>query len=210
MVKWWNGVTKNAFTLVWCYGETNMVQWVQRIHTSSHGEMVNTQRWNGEMMKNGTTKNTFISVWRNCETNVVQWRQRIRTSSHGKMVIHSRRRYHLFAKNGEMLKQLYSPSSDVSLTPPLRRRGSIPLLDTIGRCIRCICIGCLQTVPCWSFKYLMGRSDTLRCRTPPPDFDRSISPGPSFRHRQHWGGLPLFSNLLVLTIAQCYRTGDII
>ena len=27
MLKWCNGVTKYAFALVWCYGETNMLQW---------------------------------------------------------------------------------------------------------------------------------------------------------------------------------------
>ena len=35
MAKWCNGVSKYAFTLVWYFGETNMVQWC-REYTQVH------------------------------------------------------------------------------------------------------------------------------------------------------------------------------
>ena len=124
MVKWCNGVTKYAFTLVWCYGETNILQWC-REYTNVH--MV---KWWNTSMKWCNNKDLHIIMvkWCNKSGEIVLI---IQTSSHGKMVKQTSR---------DTLSAKWQNGETVILTfiiplfcAPLRRWGQSPLLDSI-RC----------------------------------------------------------------------------
>ena len=133
MVKWCNIVTKCAFTLVWCYGEMNMVKWCIE-YTQTH--MV---KWWNTVVKlwNGVTINTFISSWWNVVTNMVRLCT-VYTISHGEKVKHSSGDI-LTTKflNGETVIFM-SVSPIFHPPPPPRQWGPIRLIESIGFCICCL------------------------------------------------------------------------
>ena len=126
MAKLYNGVSKYAFTLVWCYGETNMVQWC-REYTQVH-----MLKWWNTVMKwcNNKDLHLIMVKWCNGYGEMVQ---RIHTSSHGEMVKHTSRDV-LFTK-GQNYETVILTIISPLFRAPLRQWGPSSLLDSISFCI---------------------------------------------------------------------------
>ena len=79
MTKGCNGVTEYTLNLVWCYGETHMVQWCREY------KQVHMVKWWNIVMKRCNNKGLHLIMvkWCNKYDEMVQ---RIHTSSHGEMV----------------------------------------------------------------------------------------------------------------------------
>ena len=157
MVKWCNGVTKYAFTLVWCYGETNILKWC-REYTNVH--MV---KWWNTSMKWCNNKDLHIIMvkWCNKSGEIVLI---IQTSSHGKMVKQtSRDTLSTKWQNGEtVILTVISPLFNALF----QRWGPSLLLESIRCCIYCLCISCLWEVPSWSSNCNTRLSNYLWCHIP--------------------------------------------
>ena len=112
MVKWCNKICIHL-SVVLC--QNKYIAMVQRMHTSSHNEIV---KHSDEMAKwcNNKQLHFIMMKWYNKYGEMMQV---IHTCSHGEMVKHSSGDI-LFEKgrNGEMVKRLYSPSSALSSTSP--------------------------------------------------------------------------------------------
>ena len=197
MVKWCNGVTKYAFTLVWCYGEMNMLQWC-REYTQVH--MV---KWWNTVMKwcNNKDLNLIMLKWCNKYGEMVQ---RIHTSSHGEM---------LEKTSGDILFTKWQNDETVILTfiiplfrAPLRQRGTSLLLDSISWCIQRLisgqcCIDCLifpqaATTPFHALSHRCFRSIHL--------FLTFLLPPPTS------GGFVHLFNLLVISVSCCSYNDNIL
>ena len=149
-MKWCNG----DFTLVWCYGDTNMVQWC-REYTQVH--MV---KWWDIVVKwfNNKDLHLIMVKWCNKYGEMVQ---RIHPSSQGESLKNASRDI-LFAKwkNCKMVILTFVvPLSHA----PLQQQGTSLFLDSVSCCIRCFYISSLWAMPCWLSNRPTSRSNELWC-----------------------------------------------